>query len=63
MNTPKTIHITCDFTIDVKCLYDDDECKELEKIDYEKAKETIITGVKENIKDIFDIMDLNITVE
>lgn len=63
MNTPKTIHITCDFTMDVNYLYDDDECKELEKMDYEKAKETIITGVKENIEDLFDIMDLNITVE
>lgn len=63
MNIPKTIHITCNLTLDVKEIYNDDEYEELKKLDYKEATEEIKIRMIEEMKHYFDIMDLNITVE
>lgn len=63
MNIPRTVHITCDITIDVQDLYDDNELEILENLSYDQARKVIIDVVKEDISDLFSIQDLNITVE
>lgn len=63
MNKLKKACVTYSLTIDIGDLYSKDQCKEIEEMDYEEAKETIITGVRENIEEFFNIADLKVTVE
>lgn len=63
MNIPKTIHITCNLTLDVKEIYNDDKYEELKELDYNEAKEKIKIKMMEEIEHYFSIMDLNIAVE
>lgn len=63
MNKLKKACVTYSLTIDISDLYSEDQCKEIEEMSYEEAKETIILGVRENIEEFFNIADLKVTVE